>query len=131
MGIESQPLCCVSNRMREVALNAVLRSFHFLKKKPDFFKQRNFLTFRFWKENLENSSEITATFPDVWELTSVAVRCDKFKFTLNFKRVRKLIAFLCSNCTQLDEEVKELHQIPDHLREMKRLSSEAGNNRDR
>jgi hypothetical protein len=30
-----------------------------------------------------------------------------------------------------EEEVKELHRIPDHLREMKRLSRETGNNRDR
>jgi hypothetical protein len=32
---------------------------------------------------------------------------------------------------QLDEEVRELHQISDHLREMKRLSKETGNNLDR
>ena len=50
MGIESRPLCCVSNRMTEVAPNAVLRSFHFLKKKLTFFNNVTFQHLFFGKK---------------------------------------------------------------------------------
>ena len=83
------------------------------------------------ERKLENSAEITDTSADVWELTSVAVQCDKFKFTLNFKRVRKLIAFFVFELYTVGRRSERTTQIPDHLREMKRLSREAGNNRDR